>query len=206
MALPDNRIRLPAVKIDFANDVGLASQDHDTYPPAGGQARFDHMRMYLIGLLSQQSSYDEPTQKRDGTPWFDYNTLSLKIWLDGSWRPYSDTIQLTDELNLTQWYSQVSLALSTLSPELVFGGRCTTVGISEITIPENLRSNLHSDSRVFMTVNSTPIDPREVQLIGTPIPTTIRLNTIELETNDTFLIQIRRVSDNLFYTPDVTIP
>ena len=57
-----------------------------------------------------------------------------------------------------------------------------------------------------MTVNSTPIDPREVQLIGTPIPTTIRLNTIELETNDTFLIQIRRVSDNLFYTPDVTIP
>ena len=115
MALPDNRIRLPAVKIDFANDVGLASQDHDTYPPAGGQARFDHMRMYLIGLLSQQSSYDEPTQKRDGTPWFDYNTLSLKIWLDGSWRPYSDTIQLTDELNLTQWYSQVSLALSTLS-------------------------------------------------------------------------------------------
>ena len=50
MSIPDNRLRFSSTKIDFANDVGIASQDHDNYPPPQGQARFDHMRMVVIAL------------------------------------------------------------------------------------------------------------------------------------------------------------
>ena len=123
MALPDNRIRLSSSKIDFENDVGIASQDHDDYPPPQGQARFDHMRMFLIGVLSQQSSYDEPTQKRDGTPWFDLNTFQLKIWTQNSWQSYASVLALAEdsEGNVTEtlatWYSTIADTLSDLSPE-----------------------------------------------------------------------------------------
>ena len=65
--------------IDFVADVGIASQDHDNYPPPQGQARFDHMRMAIIALLSQQASFSEPTQYRDGTPWFDLTDQTWNI-------------------------------------------------------------------------------------------------------------------------------
>lgn len=205
--MPDNRIRFPSTKIDFANDVGLASQDHDNYPPPQGQARYDHMRMFLIGLLAQQSSYIEPTEKRDGTPWFDLNTSSLKIWMNGEWHLYSSVISLTsgsETVSLQEWFESVYGTLASLAPELFFAGVCT-ITTSDIPIPTNLQSKIYSDSRAFVYVNGTLIDPREVQFIGSPTPTTLRLTTIELEANDTFVISIRRIQSDTFITPNVTI-
>ncbi len=210
MPLPDNRIRLSSVKIDFATEVGIASQDHDDYPPPQGQARFDHMRMFLIGLLSQQSSYDEPTEKRDGTPWFDLNTLALKIWYNGEWQSYSNAIQLSINgdtiVTLQSWYESVVDSLASLAPELFFGGTCTISGVSDIPIPTTLQSQIYSDSRAFVCVNGQTIDPREVQFIGSPNPTTLRLTTIELEANDNFAVTIRRVPSTSFITSNVVVP
>lgn len=208
MTLPDNRIRFPAGRIDFTADVGDTSQDHDSYPAPLAQARYDHMRMYLIGLLAQQSSYDEPTQKRDGTAWLDLNDDVLKIYLDGAWHPYSSVIPLTSGVNpltLASWYENVAEAISGLAPELCYGGKATAT-TSDILIPESLRSRIYTDSRAFVVINGVSIDPRSASFIGAPVPTIIRLGTHELENGDEFFVSIRRVDVNSFNVSDVIIP
>jgi len=210
MPLPDNRVRFPTTKINFTADVGTTSQDHDAYPPPQGQARFDHMRMFLIGLLSQQSSFSEPTEKRDGTPWFDLNTLTLRIWSNGEWQLYSTAIPLAidgpDVITLQEWYQSVAGTLASLAPELFFAGVCTADGISDIAIPTSLQNQIYPDSRVFIHVNGQSIDPREVQFIGSPVPTALRLSTVELESNDSFVVSIRRIPATSFFTSNVVIP
>ena len=208
MSLPDNRIRLPSAKIDFVTDVGVTGQDHDNYPAPQAQARFDHMRMYLIGLLAQQSSYTEPTEKRDGTPWFDLTTLSLKIYLNGEWAPYSSVIALTTTspiVTLSDWYASTNEALASLAAEIVFGGKATSVS-SDVTIPEPLRSSIYSNSKAFVFVNGVAIDPRTVSFIGSPSPTLLRFSDHELESGDEFFVSIRRIPVSTFYTQDVSVP
>ena len=113
MTTPDQRIRLPGAKINFSTDVGTTGQDHDTFP-APGQARYDHMRMYLLGLLSNQASYSEPTQYREGSFWFDLNTLTFKIYVNDSWSSLSETI-LLGFTPLPKASSRTVLAIVTLS-------------------------------------------------------------------------------------------
>lgn len=208
MALPDNRIRFQPTKLDLAAQVGLTGQDHDSYPAPGSQARYDWMQLYLIGLLSQQSSYDEPTQKRDGTPWFDLNDLTLKIWKMNAWMPYSDAIPLTSldgTITLNEWFSSVESTLSNLAPELFYGGICGANGISDIPIPTQLQPHIYPDSRAFVTVNGVQIDPREVQFIGSPA-STVRLSTIELEINDSFTVLIKRIPASTFISSNISVP
>jgi hypothetical protein len=113
---PDYRIKFPAPTIDFTDDVGTTGQDHDNYPSPGTQARYDWMRLMLIGLLTHQASYEEPTQYRDGTVWYDLETLELKIWQSGdggssgAWTKLSDVIMVglagTTPVSLTNFYEQ----------------------------------------------------------------------------------------------------
>jgi hypothetical protein len=109
MTLPDNRMRFPAGPIDFQNEVGTTGQDHDAYPEAGTQPRFDWMRMAIIGLLSQQSSYDPPTQYREGTPWFDLNELALKIRRNDAWVPYAQAVLISEGYTLADLYEEFQL-------------------------------------------------------------------------------------------------
>jgi hypothetical protein len=113
---PDNRIRLPAPPIDFTDDVGETGQDHDRFPEPG-QARFDWMRMFLVGLLANQASYNEPINFRKGTFWFDLNTSILKIRTgDGvagtDWSDVGEVIQVADGLTLKGWFDAVSSSLA----------------------------------------------------------------------------------------------
>lgn len=208
MTLPDNRMRFSSTLIDFPTEVGLASQDHDSYPMPQSQARYDHMRMVIIALLSQQSSYDEPTQYRDGTPWFDLNTETLKINKNGQWVNYADIIGLgepgTDGLytTLSEWYDSVKTTIKSLSQEVVFNGNCTNDGINGIPIPENLRQFVHDDTRCFLYVNGLLIDTRSCSIIGNA---TIMLNGILLDNGDEFTVVLRRVPDNSYHTPTVVI-
>lgn len=179
-SLPDNRIRFPGPKIDFESDVGTTGQDHDNYPAPLAQARFDHLRIALIGLLSQQSSHSEPTQKREGTPWFDLNTQTLRIYKNGVWRNYPEALQLATDIEgmpytLQDWYEEVSAALSTFAPEVCFGGVFTEDGTLSLTIPSTLQSKVNPSSAVFLYVNGQFYDPRSISLSGTPYPTTITL-------------------------------
>ncbi len=211
MPLPDNRIRFPAPRIDFTAEVGDTGQDHDGYPAPGGQARFDWMRIFLVGLLSQQASYDEPTQFREGSPWFDLNTKTLKIRSDNEWKSFASCVGLTtpdtdgNVVNLADWYVAVQDLLAGLAPEVVFNGVCNADNITTIEVPETLQSNLAADSRVFMYINGLLVKPTSTTLIGSPL-TTIRLSGISLSNGDNFTVIIRRVSAATFYGSNVVVP
>lgn len=84
----DNRIRYPEPEINFSVDVGLTGQAHDDYPEKGTAPRFDWMRLYLIGLLSNQSSELPPCEYRPGTVWFDLLRRSLMFHRDPIGNPY----------------------------------------------------------------------------------------------------------------------
>lgn len=114
--LPDGRIRLPGPPIDFTNDVGDTGKAHDTFP-APGPVRFDHLRSYLIGLLSNQASFLEPVEFRFGSLWFDLNTKGFKFRNDegavievagDSWISLAHGIEVEPGLTLAQWFSQVN--------------------------------------------------------------------------------------------------
>lgn len=197
----DNRIILSPTRVTMPT----VGQDHDNYPPPQGQVRYDHMRTFLIGLLSQQSSESEPSERRDGTPWFDMNSGMLKIWYNGQWREYSEVISLNGEITLIEWYNSVANAISAIGNELFYGGKSSADGISDISIPSSLQSYIYSDSRAFVVVNGQSVDPRTVQFIGNP-PTSIRLNAHELEVGDEYFITIRRVSNSTFVVPDIVVP
>lgn len=207
--LPDNRIRYPSTRIDFDADVGVTGQAHDDYPSAGGQSRYDHMRMSIIGLLSQQSSFEEPTQYRDGTPWFDLNTMTLKISIDGEWVPYSQAVPVaeTDDgwLSLADWYSSVAETLASAAPEIVFSGQSNNDAIDIIPIPTALRDHLQSDSRPFVYKNGLLISPQTTQLNPGSNPTSVRLLSDTLDDGDSFTIVIKRIPSTTFYTTTVTV-
>ncbi len=211
MAMPDNRLRFPSTRIDFEMDVGVAGQDHDSFP-APGQARYDHMRLFLIALLAQQASFDEPSQYRDGTPWFDLNTFTLKIRSGSEWVSYADTIALTEPdddgqvVTLANWYASVKDALVGISPEVVFSGSCTVDGVNVIPIPDSVQSALNSESRVFCYIGGALVNPHNCSLVGSPTPTTIRLSNIVLNDGDTFTVVIRRISATTYLETSVVIP
>lgn len=207
--LPDNRIRFPVTKVDLENDVGLTGQTHDNYPAAGTQARADWMNLCLIGLLAQQSSYSEPSNYRDGTPWFDLNDGTLKIRFGGEWVHYAAVLSIAQDNDgastktLAQFYSEIQSALSGLSPEVVYNGSVTTNSTATIPIPESLRTYIASDSRAFVFVNGLLIDPRNTTIESGH--TLILLTGLTLDSGDTFTVSIRRVSSATFYTQSVTV-
>jgi len=209
MSLPDFRIRLPAPKINFETEVGLTNTDADNYPAYGSQARADWMRIYLIGLLSQQSSYSEPTVFAEGTPWFDLNDETLKIRLNGAWVSYSEIISVEQSLGvstktLAEFYNDVADTLTSLAPEITFSGVSNTNGISSITIPVTLRGNLHIDSRVFIYVNGLLKNPLSAQL-NQPNPTMVILSGFTIDSGDTFTVVIKRIPDSTFHTEQVVL-
>lgn len=216
MALPDNRIRLSSTLIDFDTEVGNGSQDIDSYPAPGAQARFDHMRSVILGLLGNQSSFDEPSQYRDGSLWFDLNTLELKIRMGAlsDWRPIAEAIAVdsTDEeagdstiLTLAEWYENVANTLNSSAPEITFGGFSSNDGIISIPIPESLRAGLYSDSRPFVYRNGLLIDPRLTALEPSGNPTAVQLTATTLADGDTFTVLIKRMPAANFYIPDVSV-
>ena len=200
----DNRLVLPPIKIDFGK-VGVTGQDHDNYP-APAQARYDHMRMYLIALLSQQSSPNQPTQYREGTPWLDISGTvpQLKINLGGQWVPYSNAMVLDNGLSaisLTDWYAQSSALLASLAPDITFSGSATGP-TSSITVPGPVLGSLRTNSRPFVHVNGLLLDPRSTTIENS----VIQLGQGQMRLGDRFSVMIRGIPTQNFYVPDVPAP
>jgi hypothetical protein len=206
MTTPDQRIQLPAAKIDFSADVGTTGQDHDTFP-APGQARYDHMRMYLLGLLSNQASYSEPTQYREGSFWFDLNTLTFKTYVNGSWSSLSETILLDQDgsvvTSLADWYKSTADAVDSIKPDVTFSGKSITT-TTTIPIPSTLIViNLN---RCFLWINGELIDPRKCELMGGSTPTSIKIPTsLALKIDDTFTVVLKHMASKDFYVTDVVV-
>jgi len=206
MTTPDQRIRLPGAKINFSTDVGTTGQDHDTFP-APGQARYDHMRMYLLGLLSNQASYSEPTQYREGSFWFDLNTLTFKVYVNGSWSSLSETISLDQDgstiTSLADWYKSTADAVNSIKADVTFSGKAANAA-TVIPIPST--STVTGLNRCFLWVNGELVDPRKCQLMGGATPTSIKLPTsLALAVNDTFTVVLKHMASKDFYVTDVVV-
>jgi hypothetical protein len=205
----DNRIRFDAPRIDFAGTVGLSGKDHDNFPEPNSQARYDWMRMFLIGLLSNQSSLSEPNEHRDGTLWFDKNDNVFKVSLDGEWVSLAKAISIVDsngtETTLGDWYTSIASVIANVRSEIVFSGECTQDGVSNIPVPESMITNLNGDSRCFIYKNGLLIDPRSCTLLGSPAAT-VKLTGTVLDDGDTFIAVIRPITSANFYATKVTIP
>lgn len=164
--MDDNRIKFPALEIDFS-DVGTTGQDHDTYPLENTQPRYDWMRMYLIGLLSNQASESEPSQYRNGSLWFDLNTNIIKIRSEDEWKELSDTISI-DDVTLSEFYSQF-LALG-LAADVTFSGTLSTT-TDQIPIPLNVQEAIAGKEgfQAMVHLNGLLQDPELIEISTTAV-------------------------------------
>lgn len=202
----DNRIRFDSTRIDFAGSVGLTGQEHDNYPAPNSQARFDHLRSYLIGLLANQSGDTEPAQYREGTLWFDTAVGVLKIRSGDKWDLLSSVTQLSDSVTLKQWYDAVRVVVDSASPEVVFNCEIVADGVTSITIPESIRPYIYSDSRAYIYVNGLLLDPRYSTILGAPPPPRIQIVYGSLSAGDRVIVVIKRIPNTHYYTDTVRIP
>lgn len=212
--LPDNRLRFPTSLIDFVDDVGMSGQDHEKFPAADAQPRWDWLLMYFMSILSNQSSYEEPTQYRDGTLWFDLNTLTLKVWrssideITGSWMSIAGSIELEtiagNTTTLKSWYDSADAKLTGSSPVLTFSGYVTSSYATTINIPTSLQSSIDlSKTRPFLYINGLLVDPRDCEYYTN---TTIKLiNSTQLVSGDKFTVVIQNILSANFSTPDVIV-
>ncbi|MDP1711960.1 MAG: hypothetical protein Q8K86_05835 [Candidatus Nanopelagicaceae bacterium] len=204
-SLPDNRVRYPAPKIDFVGEVGETGQPHDDYP-APGQARYDWQRMMCIAALAQQSSFEEPTNFRVGTPWFDLNDMTLKIrtgtGVAGTeWSNYAAVLGLGTGVTLADWYLTASSQLLDVHPEITYGGRAVAVSL-EIPIPASVRTAVIAETRAFVWVNGLLRDPRQTTVDPGTCPTKINL-VDQLDVGDVFTVLLKVIKTSYFLAGDV---
>jgi len=158
----DNRISLGPSEVSFGDGTGLA---HDSYP-APGEARYDTLRSYLIGLLSLQSGFDEPVERRLGSLWFNLNDSSIKIRFDDGaivsaagteWVDVSNAILLDTDLTLQDWFEQVKdLLIESDSGESATFARLTQVVVDE---PISAGSVVYVSGNQLVKKTSSASDP-----------------------------------------------
>jgi hypothetical protein len=214
MPLPNNTLRFPAPEIDFASDVGLSSQDHDNFPAAGAQPRWDWLLMWYISLLANQSGFDEPTQYRVGTDWHDLDVGGMrKYWNGTNWVSLSEAIQVgtisgtgTDAGNpitLQSWVNDTETLLAASSPESTFSGVSSQDGVTSIPIPDALLDSIDKDkNKAFVYINGLLVDPRNVTLCP---PTIELINGIVIDKDDRFTVVIKNITDALFIEGTVVL-
>ena len=214
LVLPNNTLRFPAPLIDFATEVGLSGQDHERFPYPDAQPRWDWLLMWFMSLLANQSSYEEPTQYRDGTIWFDMNTMTLKIWrsslenISGSWISLASSIELETiagiPVTLSAWYTSTNGKLSGAAPVTTFGGYVVSASATEIPVPVTLQGEIDLiKTRPFVFINGLLVDPRNCEYFTA---TTIKLlNLVQLVQDDKFTVVIQNIMPANFSIPDVVI-
>lgn len=211
MSAPDYRIRFQAPLIDFDAQVGNEGQDVDGYPTPYGQARYDHMRMVILGLLAQQASSSPPTQFRNGTPWFDLNSETIKIRRKDEWVSLSESIRLDETSSndspttLQTWYDSVNGIIRSLQNELYFGGAVLSVGIDSIPIPLSIRGFLDNSSRAFVYINGVLIDPILTPMNSVSNPTSVVIPTGSVESGSKFSVLIKKIPSEKFLQEQIVI-
>jgi hypothetical protein len=167
----DNRIRLTTKLVDFDDVVGVTGQEHDSFPSPGQNPRYDTMRSFLIGLLSNQSSKEAPVQKRTGALQYDRNTRTMLIWDGSNWANLSEYIKTFGNI-LTDLFEFINQKLESANATMTFSGIAITSSIS-IPVPEAVRTALADVSGeigIFVYVNGKIIDPSKVRFSnGCPV-------------------------------------
>lgn len=217
--MPDNRLRLPPTKISFGNNISddapTVNQDHDDFPEPG-QARYDHMRMYLIALLAHQSSEfsDMPSEGRTGSIWFP-SDLGFFFYTDdnaNTWKTIADAVGLTidesdptdgEHLSLSEWFAEAQPKLEGLRPKMTWSGHAANSGLVSIPVPESLQDILtpiKDDVRPLVYINGALVDPRNCNFSGCADVVELSGN-VELSKNDDFTVIVEKF-DN-FITDEI---
>ncbi len=209
MSLPDNRIRLQAAEIDFETQVGVTGQDHDSYPASGQQLRYDWMRLYLIGLLANQSSESEPVEFREGTLWFQ-PSVGMMVRYNDAWADLANVLRLgTDSggapITLADLYATIA-SLVGAKPTSTFSGSSSNDGVTLIPIPDSLRLSLAGATRPFLWINGLQIDPRLLEYVGGSLPSAISINGgVTIDSGDTFIVVAMSMASANFFSPEVSV-
>lgn len=204
--IPDNRIKLQPTEVDFVNDVGVTGQQHDHYPSPDSAPRYDWMRLYLIGLLSNQSSIGEqPLNFRDGTLWYDKETGEYKYHdsdNEQTFMPLANGIKI-DTTSLSNIIDDLRNSVGLMRRTATFSG-VSNIDTNIINIPSNIQEVAsESDNYPILYKNGLLIDPRLVSF-SEGCPVCIELEgDAELEADDKFTIFIQRF--NIFHTETIII-
>jgi hypothetical protein len=208
----DNRLTFPPTPVDFITTVGETGQDHDNYPSPGQQPRYDWFRLYLISLLSMQSSTERPTQYRTGTPWYNKTTHTIEIYNGSEWVSLADAINVAgitstnDVITLTDLYTDLLEKLPRLLPYATFSGNCVKDNSIRIPVPsttQTLICDIFEQLRPIIYINGSLIDPRKVRF-SSACPLYILLNAeVALMDGDKFTAFIQRY--DTFETEDVIV-
>jgi len=198
MNMPDYRIRFPSAKIDFDDDVYAGSpdgQDVNNYP-VPGQARYDWMRMVIIGLLANQSSIEEPLNYKMGTMWYNLNDLFFKYFDGTEFSDIANAIKVGN-MNLTNWSELVEDTVGKVTEAASFSGVAIANNITELDIPaEALISAAYSNNHPVMYKNGLLVDPRLTDFNVDRKKVLLLDNTdgsVDLKRNDTYIIMIQRL-------------
>jgi hypothetical protein len=190
----DNRIRLEPTEIDFEDTVGVTGRAHDNFPAKGQQPRYDWMRIYLIGLLSLQSSTEPPSEFRTGTLWFDRSDNTVKIYNGAGWVDLAEHIALTDDLTLAEWFEIVQPKINSIQPRLTFSGTALSDNIVSIPVPQSIQDQLTSldGMHPFVYINGELVDPRNSNFVSELSSAVILSGGVDLDTDDEFTVIIER--------------
>lgn len=204
MSDKDNRIRLDMPIVDF----GLAGETgelHDKYPKPKTQARYDLMRSFLIGLLSNQSSDEEvdgaPFEKRTGTLWFKKKAKLLEIFNGEEFQDLSKYIGITvndEKVSLESVILKMLLGLQYSAPRVIWCGRFVygSENINNIVIPEAYQGYAAIEKMHPMVyVDGQLIDPRDT-VIQVGSPSYVKINgNFNPKSNQRYTVILEHVTD-----------
>jgi hypothetical protein len=198
----DNRIRLDQSIVDFTKS-GTTGELHDEYPKPNTQARFDLMRTYLIGLLSNQSSDEdtdgEPFEKRTGTLWYKKKSALLELFNGTEFEDLSKHIGITidkTKIPIESVILNILAALRYVAPRVIWCGRFDQNVTDIIQIPAAYQGyaampNMHP----LVYINGLLIDPRDTTIqAGSPFYIKMNDNFIP-EVGQKYTVILEQVSD-----------
>jgi hypothetical protein len=196
----DNRIALPPTLIDFTA-VGVTGQDHDEFPAPAQQPRYDWMRLYLIGLLANQSATERPTQFRTGTIFYNKSTNAFEYHDGDDWQDIASGIVLdgsdTDNIvTLASWFAEATSQLASIRPRVTWSGDVLDRDITTIEIPDSAKDvidGICDDVHPMVYKNGALISPNSTRF-ATACPSSVELLDGEtLDTGDRYTVIVERV-------------
>lgn len=198
MTLPDYRIRFPSNKINFPEEVYGGSDDGQEINefPQPGQARYDFMRLAIIGLLANQSSTEEPINYKLGTLWYNLNDEFLKFYDGENFDEIAKAIRIGD-MSLHDWSELVQDTVGRITEPATFSGISNANHVVEINVPEDaLQAASYENNHPILYINGLLIDLR-LTSFNTERNKVLLLNndvgSVELMRNDKYTVSIERV-------------
>jgi hypothetical protein len=198
--IPDYKIRLPSDLIDFEEDVHGGSLDGQQINdfPQPGQARWDWMRMVILGLLANQSSEDEPINYKIGTIWMNLNDNFYKYFDGENFEEIARAVRM-GEMNLEDWGEAVEDTVGKVTEAATFSGTIETTGVTEVDIPSDaLAAAAYPNNHPVLYLNQFLIDPRLTAFNinrNTVLLLDNEYGSIDTRKDDVFTIMIQRLDE-----------